>query len=326
MPAERQCPHYRYTPFVQWFRLHRHIQLEHPTQYQADVDALDMMNDPSVYIAPPPASARAGNVADTYERIFEQLVELEYPITSLATRITTSNLVEVDDYDSADASEEENGGDHDMDNSMDSDAIMMDVGEIPESLGLPASQHVEEFPMEVEIVEVDATKRYPVLGDLWRPFRSGYEFKMAHWMLDANVLKVMIDRFFNEDLARTPPRTIEGAEGTCFTSAHTLGHLLDDLDPALKISAWKIYAINHVGVGLIKFRYREIGSMIHHIFNQPSHEPYMLYKPTWEFSGPEKGYRLLNNLHMADWWWNMQVSAIVLTIAYCGGFKSLTYL
>ena len=64
---------------------------------------------------------------------------------------------------------------------------------------------------------------------------------------------------------------------------------------------------DRVQFGFIEFRYQEIETMIRHIFRQPSHESYMVYKPIQEFSDSTKEYRLLSDLCTADWWWGMQV-------------------
>lgn len=247
---------------------------------------LEKLVDPAVQVTPPPAPV--GTVPDGYERIMVQLVR---PLTSLETRVTTTNQVEDDDYDSPDE---------------DGSNVEMPVDPILMNDKAPAL-HLVEFPVDVKVVGVDNTTRYPAFNGLWRPFRSGYEFKLARWMMDANLSKQSIDRFFNEDLARTPPINHDGTEGTCFTSAYTLSNLLDDLDSELHISSWKKWAVDHTGIGLIEFRYREVETMIRHIFKQPSHEPYMVYKPVQEFSGPTKEYRLLSDLYTADWWWKMQV-------------------
>ena len=242
--------------------------------------------DPTTELTPPPAPV--GTVPDGYERI---MVELQRPLTSLETRVTTTNQVEDDDYDSLD----EDDGDMPVP-PMESE--LHDMG--------PA-QHLVEFPVDVEVVGIDNSARYPAFEALWQPFRSGYEFKLARWMMDANLSKQSIDRFFNEDLARTPPPNHDGTEGNCFTSAYTLSNQLDKLDSDLAISSWKKWAVDHTGFGLIEFRYREVETMIRHIFKQPSHEPYMVYKPIQEFSDLTKEYRLLSDLCIADWWWGMQV-------------------
>lgn len=287
-----QCPHCRFKPYVQQGRLNSHIRNHHPEQYQQGLQDLEKLVDPSVRFTPPPAPV--GTIPDGYERI---MVELVRPLTSLETRVTTTNQVEEDDYDSPDEFDTRENA-PDMDKEMDS-AVNEKA---------PA-QHLVEFPKDIKVVGVDNTAKYFDLTTIWRPFRSGYEFKLARWMIDANLSKQSIDRFFNEDLARTPPPNTgsDGAQSSCFTSAYTLTNLLDDLDSELNISSWKRWAVDHTGYGLIEFRYRDIEAMIRHIFKQPAHEAYMVYKPIKEYDDVDRKYRLLSDLHTADWWWNMQV-------------------
>jgi hypothetical protein len=200
--------------------------------------------------------------------------------------------------------------DYDSPDEMDADgsAELMDLDD-PEDPLMAAAQHQVEFPGEVEVIRDDKDNRNNCLDlkSLWMPFRSGYEFKLARWMMDANLTKQSIDRFFNEGLARTPPPNADGTEGTNYTSAYTFCNLLDNLDSALSIRSWKIMAVDHVGTGLIEFRYRSVEAMIRHIFKQPSHAPYIVYKPVQEFESAEKRYRLLSDLHTGGWWWRMQV-------------------
>ena len=283
-----QCPHCRFKPYVQRGRLNNHIRDKHPEEYKQSLQDLEKLVDPSVELTPPPAPV--GTVPDGYERI---MVELLRPLTSLETRVTTTNLVEDDDYDSPD----------------DDELLAEITGNQSESSSnqIAPAQHLVEFPVDVDVVGVDYATRYPALDDLWRPFRNGYEFKLARWMMEANLTKESINRFFNEDLARTPPPNRDGTEGNCFTSAYTLSNMLDNLDSELVISRWKKWAVDHSGIGLIEFRYRGVEAMICHIFKQPSHEPYMVYKPIQEFTSPTRKYRLLSDLHTGAWWWKMQV-------------------
>jgi hypothetical protein len=274
--------------------LNNHMKARHPEEYQADIDRLV---DPNVHFTPPPAPV--GTVPDGYDRI---MVELLRPLTSLETRLMTSNNVEEEDYDSPD----------------EADGTGMDLDELDPSM---AAQHLVEFPGEIIVIGVDEGNRKDCLDltTLWRPCRSGYEFKLARWMMDANLSKQSIDRFFNEGLARIPPPNADGSEGTCYTSAYTFCNLLDNLDSALNIHSWKPMAVDHVGTGLIEFRYRSVEAMIRHIFKQPSHAPYMIYKPIQEFDGVEKKYKLLSDLHTGAWWWRAQVFEALL-----GGVAFLT--
>ena len=288
-----QCPFCRQRPYVQRGRLNQHLRTKHPKEFKEDIDKLV---DPSARFTPPPAPV--GTVPDGYE----QLVQLSRPLTSLETRLKMTNKVIEQDYDSFDEGE-------DLDDVSGLRPMEIDS----ENLFSSSAQHQLEYPDNILIIGINETYRRSCFQDLWKPFRSGYEFKLARWMVDANLSKKSIDRFFNKGLARTPPPVNPGkADGVCYTSAYTFSKLLDDLDPDLNIHSWKPKAVEYVGTGLVEFRYCGIEAMIRSIFKQPSHEPYMVYKPIKEYDGPDKRYRLFSGLHTGDWWWRMQVCSFLL--------------
>lgn len=297
-----QCPYCTQRPYIQRGRLNRHMKMKHPREFKEDMDRLV---DPNIHVNPLPAPV--GTVPDGYD----QLVQLSHPLTSFETRLKTTNRVEEEDYDSPEELEGVDSGlAMDIDTAVDLDTTMdLDMD------WLPTAQHQINYPDDVLILGIDETYRTRIIQDIWKPFRSGYEFRLARWFVDANVPKRHIDSFFNDGLARTPPPvTPGGADGESFTSAYTLAKLLDDLDPDLSINSWKIMAVDHVGTGLIEFRYRSVEAMIRNIFKQPSHEPYMVYMPVKDYDGPDRGYRLLSGIHTGDWWWRMQVSIFLLLL------------
>jgi hypothetical protein len=256
---------------------------------------MDHLVDPTAQLEAAPEAV--GTLPDGYQR----MVELLRPLTSLETRVKTSNFVEDEDYDSP--PDDNEGFD-----------IPQELAESSSS----AAQHQTEFPGDITITGFDEhnRKEFLDLEKLWMPFRGGFEFKLARWMMESNLSKDAIDKFFNMGLARTPPPNQDGSSGICFTSAYTLGNLLDSLDPELNIKSWKTWAVDHVGTGLIEFKFRSVEAMIRHIFKQPVHEPYMVYKPIKEYDGFEKEYQLFSDLYTADWWWNTQVCGPSLLILF----------
>lgn len=218
---------------------------------------------------------------------FERILHLIHPLTSLDTRITTSIQAQEQDYDSDDQ----------QDPAQDP--------QVPDQTPEPRSR-IELYPDEPLVTGTDLSYHAQGKDGLWAPFRSGYEFKLAKWILDSNLPKVAINRFFNSGLARVPPNNEDGTEGTCFTSAYTLGRLLDQLDPELNIKGWERAAVDHYGSGLIEFRYRPLERMIRHIFQQPSHADYMEYMPYKEFR-TSSGYRMYSEMSSGRWWWDKQV-------------------
>ena len=241
------------------------------------------LKDPEACFTPPPAAV------DTLPGGFDRIITLVRPLTSLETWLKTTNKVDANDYDSEEEAqvEEVDADDLDFQNSQQQSS---------------AAQNRIEYPDELLTVGTDETYRVSCIEELWKPFQSGYEFRLARQMLDSNLSKKAIDEFFNEGLARTPPPVNTSREDSvCFTSAYSYSKLLDDLDPDLSTRSWKIMAVDHVGIGLIEFRYRSIEAMIRNIFKQPAHEPYMVYKPVKEYQySTSSGYRLLSGLHTGE--------------------------
>lgn len=316
-PKGHRCTHCRRHPYAQLGRLVAHVQKRHPTEWLKDLKAMEeegdesSVGDPSTRESTPSATPSANQAdqaiqvqhAANYQRL---LIGLMRPLTSLETRLRTTNQIDENDYDSDDDS----GPTNDDFVMQTSEPESSSQQEPPSAPPPAATQHLEEYPTEVKEIGIDMSNQSFDLATLWRPFRNGYEFKLARWFMDAMVSKKWIDLFFNDGLAREPPPNMDGSEGECFTSSYTLCNLLDDLDPDLAPSSWKPWAIDHHGVGLIEFRYRSVEKMIRHIFKQQSHTPYMVYKPVREYTAADKEYRLFSELHTAEWWWKMQVSLI----------------
>lgn len=236
------------------------------------------------------------------QSVFTRVLHLLRPLTSLVTRIHTSLDLEAADYDSDPEPEPQTSGEAHSHSETDSS---------PEESQKPPPSRIEHYPTQPTVLRVEEST--PDQEALWYPFRSGYEFKLAKWMMDSNLSKAQIDAFFNKGLARVPPVNSDESEGTCFTSSYTLGNLLDGLDEDLNIDSWHRAAVDHYGTGLIEFRYRSLEKMIRHIFAQQSHEDYMVYMPYKEFDSAT-GYRIYSETASAQWWWHMQVH---LPFSYC---------
>lgn len=300
------CQHCRRHPYAQLGRLVAHVKKHHPDKWAVDLLAMDedasSVGDVSTRESTPAPLTEEGlklvEYAANYQRL---LIGLTRPLTSLETRLKTTNQVDEEDYDSEQEDGENDLGETDPTQPQPSQATATATATPP------AGTHVVEFPSEITVIGCDMSNQSFDRETIWRPFKSGYEFKLARWFMDNMVSKRAIDLFFNDGLARVPPPSMDGSEGECFTSAYTLCNILDDLDPDLAPSSWKPWAVDHQGAGLIEFRYRSVEKMIRHIFKQQSHAPYMVYKPVREYTGPDEEYRLYSELHTAEWWWKMQV-------------------
>ena len=119
--------------------------------------------------------------------------------------------------------------------------------------------------------------------------------------------KKHVRSFFNKGLAKDPPPNCDGSHGSCFTSAHTMDKLLDAMDPEMGKESWTNRVVHHEGYGDIEFHFRDLEKVIRHIFKQPAHESYMVYKPIKEWDSPDRGYRVISEMHTANWWWKVHV-------------------
>ena len=289
------CPR---APFSKEGHYNNHIQKQHPAEWEA---YLAGEASPYIDFAPPvpPAEPTPDGDDVTTGRYARIVIQLARPLTSLETRITTSIQVESQDFDSDNEDEAESA-------SAGASASSSSV----KHRAVKPPNRIEEFPTPVTILREDLSAYNITLTNIWDPFRSGYEFRLARFMNDANLPKNLVDRFFNDGLAREPPLNRDGTEGTCFTSAYTFGNLLDRMDPDVSIHSWQRKAVKHHG-NLIEFRHRSVESMIRHILRQPAHRDYTVYAPIKEFDS-ESGYRVYSELHTAIWWWKKQVSLPVV--------------
>src|SRR5690606_9540128 len=201
-----QCQFCQQRPYVQRGRLNHHLKTKHQKEFEEEMEKL--ASDSARFT--PPLSP-VGTVSDGYER----LIQLARPLTSLTTRITTTNQVDEQDYDSPDEITEDLADDptgdlaanHMLTGSMheslrldtDLDSRMADIEK------LSTAQHRTAFPNDILIVGIDEIYRTACFQDIWKPFRSGYEFKLACWIVDANLSKKTTHCIVIKGLVRTPP-------------------------------------------------------------------------------------------------------------------------
>lgn len=107
---------------------------------------LKKLIDPAVQVTLLPSPVDI--IPDRYERIIVQLV---LQLTSLKTRITTTNQVEDDDYNSPDE---------------DGSNVEMPVDLILMNNKTPAL-HLVNFPVDVKVIGVDNITRYLAFNSLW---------------------------------------------------------------------------------------------------------------------------------------------------------------
>ena len=281
--------------YLQFGRLRSHVSKLHPEAYDRFLE--DLSNPEKATTLPP---MPVGVIPNGVQRAIMEI----NPDPLYRQTLRTTIRAEEGDYDST----SEHGEDLAGSNHYNPTPLEFENSEIGEAPLYPPQHYpgdLYESPIE------DQSNRAHLLDcdRRWHPFNSGWEFKMARYMLDNNLSMSAINQFFNEGYARSPPPDSNGNETECFTSSHTYSNLLDKMDPELSPESWQHGNVDHTGTGRIFFRFRVLETMIRHIFKQPSHEGYMVYRPVKEYHR-KTGYRLLGELHTGDWWWRMQVRSV----------------
>ena len=143
-----------------------------------------------------------------------------------------------------------------------------------------------------EIAE-EATR---LLGDPWYPFSGVFEFKHARWIIESNLAKASIDRYFHAGLCTSPE--------VAFTSGGTLSQQLDRMYHELGPDSCKVYEANWtLAAGKNRhttYYYRCPLSCIKYLLKQPCFRDQIAYVPVQECNGT--GERMYSEMHTADWW------------------------
>src|SRR5690606_1054627 len=84
-PGSYQCPHCQQRPYQQRGRLDHHINTKHSAEFEA---AMQGLKDPEARFTPPPAPV------GTLPGGFDRIIALVRPLTSLETRLKTTNKVD----------------------------------------------------------------------------------------------------------------------------------------------------------------------------------------------------------------------------------------
>ena len=125
-----------------------------------------------------------------------------------------------------------------------------------------------------EITE-EATR---LLGDPWYPFTGMFEFKHSCWMIESNLAKASIDRYFHDGLSTS--------RDVAITSGWTLVQQLDRMYPELGPDSWKVYQANWSLVAGTNrhttYYYRCPLSCIKYLLKQPCFRDHMVYAPVRE--------------------------------------------
>src|SRR5215216_1219100 len=74
------------------------------------------------------------------------------------------------------------------------------------------------------------TRPFGVSEDIWAPFTSHVDFKLARWFIESRTPKEQVDKFFKDGLQ--PP-------GCSIKSAYSLYETVDRMDWGIGVSTWK---------------------------------------------------------------------------------------
>jgi len=131
--------------------------------------------------------------------------------------------------------------------------------------------------------------------DPWSPFSSENDFNLVSWFVRRKVAKSQIDGYLTECLG--------GMDSRSFRSAYTLRQHLDILAPLRECLVWAEATLDN-SRHATTFYYRNIIDCVRYLIRQVAHSSDMVYTPIRE--DDSSGERLYSEMHMANWWWDMQ--------------------
>ena len=132
--------------------------------------------------------------------------------------------------------------------------------------------------------------------DPWAPFTSAHCSKLASWFIQNKVSKSQINKYFTNRLGSS---SLAG-----YNSRHTLENHLRILDP---YSAYLQWFEGHVedGSRTVPFFYRNVLDCVRYLHRQIAYRDDLVYTPRREFD--HSGNRIYAEMHIADWWLDVQV-------------------
>jgi len=130
----------------------------------------------------------------------------------------------------------------------------------------------------------------------WSPFSSAPGFKLASWFIEGKVPKSQINEYFSSGLSNT--------SSARYSSMHTLENLLQALDPHSAYLQWNEGQVDD-GKRRLSFFYRTVLDCGRYHLCQIASRDDFVYAPPREYD--TNGQRIYAEMHMADWWWDLQV-------------------
>jgi hypothetical protein len=128
-----------------------------------------------------------------------------------------------------------------------------------------------------------------LIEDLWRPFRTLDNFKLAKWFIKSKVSRSQNDRYFNNGLA--------ASSTPCFKLAYKLNQYIHALDPYRDLLAWNEGTFEG-DCSSTTFFYRDIVHCVKYFLAQTAYQNDKVYGPVQEHNG--NGERMYSEMHTAD--------------------------
>lgn len=139
--------------------------------------------------------------------------------------------------------------------------------------------------------------------DPWAPFSSAHGFKLASWFIQGKVPKSRINGYFSSGLGNPA--------SAGYSSMHTLENHLRFLDPYSPYLQWFEGQVEG-GVRTLPFFYRNVLDCVRYLLRQIAYREDLVYAPRREYD-PD-GQRIYAEMHTADWWWDVQVHHLNLSM------------
>jgi len=130
----------------------------------------------------------------------------------------------------------------------------------------------------------------------WAPFASAQGFKLASWFIESKVAKRRINDYFSHGIGNS---TSVG-----YSSIHKLEYLLRHLDPYSPYLQWLERHVED-GQRTLPFFYRNVLDCLRYLLRQIAYRDNLGYAPRREYD--QRRQRIYAEMHMADWWWDVQV-------------------
>ena len=134
--------------------------------------------------------------------------------------------------------------------------------------------------------------------DPWAPFASEHGFKLASWFIEGKVSKGRINEYFSSGLGNSAD--------VGYRSMYTLEKHLRELDPYGQYLQWFEGQVED-SPRILPFFYRNFLDCVRYLLRQIAYRDDLVYTPRREYD--PQGERIYAEMHTADWWWDVQVSA-----------------